>query len=222
MGVLKALRVPVVVLALLWVTLYLPFAATVYTPQWYAFHCSWSSECRFAEHFDAAEASGELAAYLRHQGEAGAWPAGEREQVAVVRDGLDSLFAVTLGALLLLLLIRLESAGDRRSIQRGRHPRAGGRHGPVLPDLLGRRPAASAGRAHGGPRGQCCRAADVGNAVRLQSAVCSAARFPDQPRAGVAGAPPAAIHLSLTRPGVRDGAADVWRPGQDSNLRPFP
>ncbi len=104
MGVLKALRVPVVVLALLWVTLYLPFAATVYTPQWYAFHCSWSSECRFAEHFDAAEASGELAAYLRHQGEAGAWPAGEREQVAVVRDGLDSLFAVTLGALLLLLL----------------------------------------------------------------------------------------------------------------------
>ncbi|MFO8155550.1 MAG: hypothetical protein ACQERR_05930 [Pseudomonadota bacterium] len=105
MGFLKALRAPVLVLALLWVTLYLPFAATVYTPQWYSFHCSWSSECRFAEHFEPSEAAGELAAFLAHRGEPdAAWPPDEREQLEAVRSNLDRLFAATLGALFLLVV----------------------------------------------------------------------------------------------------------------------
>ena len=106
MALLKAMRGPLVVVSLFLLTLYLPFASTVYTPQWYTFHCSWDADCRFVEHFEPRVAAAELAAHFRHQGALGAaWPAEERTALAEVRAALDGLFLVAILAFILLLAL---------------------------------------------------------------------------------------------------------------------
>lgn len=106
MGVIKAMRGPVVVLALFLLTLYLPFAATVYTPYWYTAHCSWDTDCRFAEHFEPGEAASTVTAFLRHQDELGGlFPVEELAALSAIRDALDGFFMAAIAAFLLVLVL---------------------------------------------------------------------------------------------------------------------
>ena len=87
-------------LSLLYITIYLPLAAVIYTPYWYKANCSWHPRCEHFGKIRAARHIKELTGYLRHSGEleSPAWTNKERRHLAEVRQIFDRLFFIALAA----------------------------------------------------------------------------------------------------------------------------
>ncbi|SFD92051.1 Protein of unknown function [Thiohalospira halophila DSM 15071] len=114
MHLIDAVRGPLTAVSLLVLSLYLPLAAMIYTPQWYTFQCDWIEKCRTAEHFEPRAAAEELTTFFRHDGklEEQPWSDKEKRHLTEVRGIWDGLAVTALiFAMVLVFLFRIRVAG---------------------------------------------------------------------------------------------------------------
>jgi len=94
------LKYLLLLLCLLYLSIYIPMAGVIYTPFWYKANCNWHPRCA---HFGESRAAGhidELAGYMRHTKELAspAWTKKERWHLAEVRQIFDRLFLAAIAA----------------------------------------------------------------------------------------------------------------------------
>ena len=99
------LKHTLLLLSLLYLTIYIPMAAVIYTPLWYKANCSWHPRCESFGETRAVRHIHELTGYLRHTGklESTAWTNKERWHLAEVRQIFDRLILTALAAAGLLI-----------------------------------------------------------------------------------------------------------------------
>ncbi|MGQ0793475.1 MAG: lipoprotein intramolecular transacylase Lit [Deltaproteobacteria bacterium] len=92
----------VLLLSLLYLTIYIPIALATYLPRWYELNCNWHTRCDRIGTEAAHRAAGELTGYFLRRGELvmDLWTEKEKNHLEEVRGILDKMFLAALIAAL--------------------------------------------------------------------------------------------------------------------------